>query len=212
MTEVADPTSKPSRCQSSPDRKRAHRPFRIGGGAGSGSIRSLQCGSRVTLSPAPSQRMNWGCDAVRASGVRPGREARRGGRRRARRPGVRARGAHSRHRRRLPVRWRDRADRRGTAGRRAAAGPASRGPVGSPVARPGKIVCIGLNYADHAAETGAARPAEPVAFLKAPNTVVGPDDDVLVRAAAPGPTTRWNSVWWSAERRATWTLRRRRPA
>ena len=46
--------------------------------------------------------------------------------------------------------------------------------------RIGKIVCIGLNYSDHAAETGAASPAEPVVFMKAPDTVVGPDDDVLI--------------------------------
>lgn len=52
--------------------------------------------------------------------------------------------------------------------------------IGPPVARPGKIVCIGLNYRDHAAETGAAIPAEPVIFMKAPDTVVGPNDDVLV--------------------------------
>jgi 2-keto-4-pentenoate hydratase/2-oxohepta-3-ene-1,7-dioic acid hydratase in catechol pathway len=52
--------------------------------------------------------------------------------------------------------------------------------VGAPVARPGKVVCIGLNYRDHAAETGAAIPAEPVVFMKDPSTVVGPFDDVLV--------------------------------
>ncbi|MCK8676611.1 MULTISPECIES: fumarylacetoacetate hydrolase family protein [Streptomyces] len=52
--------------------------------------------------------------------------------------------------------------------------------IGPPVARIGKVVCIGLNYHDHAAETGAATPAEPVVFLKAPDTVVGPDDTVLV--------------------------------
>jgi 2-keto-4-pentenoate hydratase/2-oxohepta-3-ene-1,7-dioic acid hydratase in catechol pathway len=52
--------------------------------------------------------------------------------------------------------------------------------VGSPLPRPGKIVCIGLNYRDHAAETGAAIPREPIVFLKAPYTVVGPDDEVLV--------------------------------
>ncbi|MEU6204536.1 fumarylacetoacetate hydrolase family protein, partial [Micromonospora musae] len=51
--------------------------------------------------------------------------------------------------------------------------------VGPPL-RPGKIVCIGLNYRDHAAETGAPLPAEPVVFLKAPDTVVGPDDPVLI--------------------------------
>jgi 2-keto-4-pentenoate hydratase/2-oxohepta-3-ene-1,7-dioic acid hydratase in catechol pathway len=52
--------------------------------------------------------------------------------------------------------------------------------VGSPLRAPGKIVCIGLNYRDHAAETGAAIPSEPIVFLKAPYTVVGPDDEVLV--------------------------------
>ncbi|WP_026413373.1 fumarylacetoacetate hydrolase family protein [Actinomadura oligospora] len=60
--------------------------------------------------------------------------------------------------------------------------PVVEGPVrvGPPLARPGKIVCVGLNYRDHAAETGAEPPAEPVLFMKAPNTVVGPDDEVLV--------------------------------
>ncbi|MFI0938927.1 fumarylacetoacetate hydrolase family protein [Streptomyces sp. NPDC021020] len=52
--------------------------------------------------------------------------------------------------------------------------------VGPPLARIGKIVCIGLNYHDHAAETGAQVPAEPIVFMKAPDTVVGPDDTVLV--------------------------------
>jgi 2-keto-4-pentenoate hydratase/2-oxohepta-3-ene-1,7-dioic acid hydratase in catechol pathway len=52
--------------------------------------------------------------------------------------------------------------------------------VGSPVARPGKVVCIGLNYRDHAAETGASAPEEPVVFLKDPATVVGPYDTVFI--------------------------------
>ncbi|MER6623887.1 fumarylacetoacetate hydrolase family protein [Streptomyces sp. NPDC000931] len=52
--------------------------------------------------------------------------------------------------------------------------------IGPPVARIGKIVCIGLNYHDHARETGAEPPAEPVVFFKAADTVVGPDDTVLV--------------------------------
>jgi 2-keto-4-pentenoate hydratase/2-oxohepta-3-ene-1,7-dioic acid hydratase in catechol pathway len=52
--------------------------------------------------------------------------------------------------------------------------------VGAPVPRPGKIVCIGLNYADHAAETGAEIPKEPVVFMKAPDTVVGPNDEVRI--------------------------------
>jgi 2-keto-4-pentenoate hydratase/2-oxohepta-3-ene-1,7-dioic acid hydratase in catechol pathway len=52
--------------------------------------------------------------------------------------------------------------------------------VGAPVARPGKVVCIGLNYRDHAEETNAEIPAEPIIFMKAVNTVVGPNDDVLI--------------------------------
>jgi 2-keto-4-pentenoate hydratase/2-oxohepta-3-ene-1,7-dioic acid hydratase in catechol pathway len=52
--------------------------------------------------------------------------------------------------------------------------------IGAPVARPGKVVCIGLNYRDHARETGAQEPARPVVFLKASYTVVGPYDRVLI--------------------------------
>ncbi|MFI6585296.1 fumarylacetoacetate hydrolase family protein [Embleya sp. NPDC050493] len=51
---------------------------------------------------------------------------------------------------------------------------------GPPLARPGKIVCVGLNYHDHARETGAEIPTEPIVFMKAPDTVVGPNDTVLV--------------------------------
>jgi 2-keto-4-pentenoate hydratase/2-oxohepta-3-ene-1,7-dioic acid hydratase in catechol pathway len=52
--------------------------------------------------------------------------------------------------------------------------------LGPPVARPQAVICIGMNYAAHAAETGAQPPAQPVIFFKHPNTVVGPFDDVLV--------------------------------
>ncbi|GAA2224689.1 fumarylacetoacetate hydrolase family protein [Streptomyces indiaensis] len=52
--------------------------------------------------------------------------------------------------------------------------------IGPPLGSIGKIVCIGLNYHDHARETGAEPPAEPVVFMKAPDTVVGPHDTVLV--------------------------------
>jgi len=55
---------------------------------------------------------------------------------------------------------------------------------GPPIVRPGKVVCVGLNYRDHAAETNAPIPNEPVAFMKDPSTVVGPDDDVLVPRAS----------------------------
>lgn len=50
----------------------------------------------------------------------------------------------------------------------------------APVARPGKAICIGLNYSDHAEETGAAIPKEPIVFMKAANTVVGPYDNILI--------------------------------
>jgi 2-keto-4-pentenoate hydratase/2-oxohepta-3-ene-1,7-dioic acid hydratase in catechol pathway len=52
--------------------------------------------------------------------------------------------------------------------------------IGPPLAGINKIVCIGLNYSDHAAETGAQIPTEPVIFLKTPDTVVGPYDEVLI--------------------------------
>ena len=52
--------------------------------------------------------------------------------------------------------------------------------IGAPIARPHQILCIGLNYADHAAETGQAVPSEPILFNKAPNTLVGPNDDVRI--------------------------------
>jgi len=52
--------------------------------------------------------------------------------------------------------------------------------LGPPVARPGKIVCIGLNFRDHAAETGAAIPQEPVIFMKATSSLSGPNDDVII--------------------------------
>ncbi|MCX6450426.1 MAG: fumarylacetoacetate hydrolase family protein [Actinobacteria bacterium] len=52
--------------------------------------------------------------------------------------------------------------------------------LGSPVARPTKALCVGLNYAQHAAETGAESPKEPIIFMKAPDTVIGGNDDVIV--------------------------------
>jgi 2-keto-4-pentenoate hydratase/2-oxohepta-3-ene-1,7-dioic acid hydratase in catechol pathway len=56
--------------------------------------------------------------------------------------------------------------------------------IGSPIARPHQILCIGLNFSDHAAETGQAVPVEPILFTKSPNTLVGPHDDVRVPRAA----------------------------
>jgi 2,4-diketo-3-deoxy-L-fuconate hydrolase len=52
--------------------------------------------------------------------------------------------------------------------------------LGSPVARPSKIVCIGLNYVDHARETGATPPPEPVIFLKSTTALIGPNDDIVI--------------------------------
>jgi len=52
--------------------------------------------------------------------------------------------------------------------------------LGSPVARPTKVVCVGLNYTQHAIETGATPPPEPVVFMKAPDTVIGGFDDIIV--------------------------------
>jgi 2-keto-4-pentenoate hydratase/2-oxohepta-3-ene-1,7-dioic acid hydratase in catechol pathway len=54
------------------------------------------------------------------------------------------------------------------------------GRFGPPLTGIGKVVCVGLNYRDHATETGAEFPAEPILFLKTPDTVVGPDDEVLI--------------------------------
>ena len=58
--------------------------------------------------------------------------------------------------------------------------PLSGDRIGAPIARPHQIVCIGLNYADHAAETGAAIPSEPIIFTKSPNTMVGPNDSIRI--------------------------------
>jgi len=52
--------------------------------------------------------------------------------------------------------------------------------LGACVAGTGKFICIGLNYADHAAESGLAVPPEPVIFMKATSAIVGPDDDVMI--------------------------------
>ncbi|MFV0426537.1 MAG: fumarylacetoacetate hydrolase family protein [Beutenbergiaceae bacterium] len=56
--------------------------------------------------------------------------------------------------------------------------------VGAPIARPHQIICVGLNYSDHAAETGMAVPAEPILVTKSPNTLVGPYDDVRMPRGA----------------------------
>jgi 2,4-didehydro-3-deoxy-L-rhamnonate hydrolase len=52
--------------------------------------------------------------------------------------------------------------------------------LASPIARPSKIVCIGLNYADHARETNAQVPKEPIIFFKSTTALIGPNDDVII--------------------------------
>src|ERR1700760_1573120 len=52
--------------------------------------------------------------------------------------------------------------------------------LSSPVARPSKILCIGLNYADHAKETGAKTPEEPIIFMKSSTSLCGPNDDIII--------------------------------
>jgi 2-keto-4-pentenoate hydratase/2-oxohepta-3-ene-1,7-dioic acid hydratase in catechol pathway len=52
--------------------------------------------------------------------------------------------------------------------------------LGSPVGRPSKLICIGLNYIDHARETNATPPPEPVIFMKSTTAIVGPDDDIMI--------------------------------
>jgi 2,4-diketo-3-deoxy-L-fuconate hydrolase len=59
--------------------------------------------------------------------------------------------------------------------------------IGAPFARPHQILCIGLNYRDHAAETGQAVPDEPILFTKSPNTLVGPNDDVRIPRGSTKP-------------------------
>lgn len=59
--------------------------------------------------------------------------------------------------------------------------------IGAPFARPHQILCIGLNYSDHAAETGQAVPTEPILFTKSPNTLVGPNDDVRIPRGSDKP-------------------------
>src|SRR5688572_1016391 len=59
--------------------------------------------------------------------------------------------------------------------------------IGPCVDQVGKFICIGLNYADHAAETGAPIPAEPIIFMKATSAIIGPNDDVIIPKNAIKP-------------------------
>jgi 2,4-didehydro-3-deoxy-L-rhamnonate hydrolase len=59
--------------------------------------------------------------------------------------------------------------------------------IGSPISRPHQIICVGLNFRDHAAETGQTVPTEPILFTKSPNTMIGPYDDVRLPRGATKP-------------------------
>jgi 2,4-diketo-3-deoxy-L-fuconate hydrolase len=59
--------------------------------------------------------------------------------------------------------------------------------IGAPFARPHQILCIGLNFSDHAAESGQAVPDEPILFTKSPNTLQGPNDDVRIPRGSTKP-------------------------
>ena len=91
--------------------------------------------------------------------------------------------------------------------------------IGAPIARPHQIICVGLNYTDHAAESGLAVPTEPILFTKSPNTIVGPFDDVRIPRGATKPdwevelgivigkrTSYLNSVEEAREHIAGWVL------
>jgi 2-keto-4-pentenoate hydratase/2-oxohepta-3-ene-1,7-dioic acid hydratase in catechol pathway len=52
--------------------------------------------------------------------------------------------------------------------------------IGAPIHRPTKIICVGLNYVGHIAEVGADTPKEPIIFMKAPDALVGPNDDIII--------------------------------
>ncbi len=79
---------------------------------------------------------------------------------------------------------------RGIVAERVAAGPVTPFAgerIGAPIARPHQILCIGLNYSDHAAETGQKVPTEPILFTKSPNTLIGPNDDVRIPRSSTKP-------------------------
>lgn len=91
--------------------------------------------------------------------------------------------------------------------------------IGAPIARPHQIICVGLNYSDHAAETGQAVPSEPILFTKSPNTLVGPNDDVRLPRGSTKPdwevelgivigkrTSYLDSVEDASDHIAGWTL------
>lgn len=75
--------------------------------------------------------------------------------------------------------------------------------LGPCIARPSKIVCVGLNYADHAKESGLEPPKEPILFFKSTTSLVGPNDNLVIPKIPRKPIGRWNSPSSSARRPAT---------
>jgi 2-keto-4-pentenoate hydratase/2-oxohepta-3-ene-1,7-dioic acid hydratase in catechol pathway len=64
--------------------------------------------------------------------------------------------------------------------------------LGAPIARPSKIICIGLNYSDHATESKMQLPPEPVIFFKATTAIVGPNDDLIIPKNSKKTIGKWS--------------------
>jgi 2-keto-4-pentenoate hydratase/2-oxohepta-3-ene-1,7-dioic acid hydratase in catechol pathway len=58
--------------------------------------------------------------------------------------------------------------------------PLGKSRIGAPIANPTKVICVGLNYLGHIKEANAETPKEPIIFMKAPDSVVGPNDDIVI--------------------------------
>src|SRR6516165_6485623 len=71
------------------------------------------------------------------------------------------------------------------------------------VGRVGKFICIGLNYSDHAAETGMKVPSEPVVFMKATSALCGANDDIVIPRGGQRWTGRWSWAWSSEHLQST---------
>ena len=74
--------------------------------------------------------------------------------------------------------------------------------LGSPVARPSKIICIGLNYVDHCKETNAPIPTEPILFFKSTTSLCGPNDDLIIPKASEKQTGKLSWLLLLAKKQA----------
>lgn len=81
--------------------------------------------------------------------------------------------------------------------------------LGSPVARPSKIICIGLNYIDHAKETGASIPEEPIIFLKSTTALCGPNDDLIIPKNSAKTDWEVELAFVISKKPAMWRRKRR---